>query len=184
MPAFSGFTAERSRWTTKSLMPSFTYRELFSIPNNRFALVSFSVNRISGPCCRYNHRSPHCGSDKWMTPCPASGRTCFRRGLALFPSQDQQFRNQIVGSKRIRAASGPRLLTVMRTRMSSGVLFAYSTTTSKYRSSSNIPVSNSSNSGSSFPRCRLRSTSSAYGNAACGYLYRYFMYEWVGVLSR
>ena len=32
--------------------------------------------------------------------------------------------------------------------------------------------------------CRFVSTRSPYGNARCGYLYRYFMYECVGVLSR
>ena len=33
-------------------------------------------------------------------------------------------------------------------------------------------------------RFLLVSTRAEYGNAACGYLYRYFMYECVGVLSR
>ncbi len=33
-------------------------------------------------------------------------------------------------------------------------------------------------------RLRLVATRSSYGNGACGYLYRYFMYECVGVESR
>ena len=34
------------------------------------------------------------------------------------------------------------------------------------------------------PRRRFVSIKSPYGYAACGYLYRYFMYECVGVLSK
>ena len=44
----------------------------------------------------------------------------------------------------IAAGSGPRFTTVIRTQISVGLALAYSTNTSKYRSSSKIPVSTSS----------------------------------------
>src|SRR4029453_1844077 len=62
-----------------------------------------------------------------MTP----GRTSRREGFRSSSPQDQVLRNHSVGKTRRRAASGPRLCTVMRTRMSSGPSFAYSTNTSK-----------------------------------------------------
>ena len=69
--------------------------------------------------------------------------------LRLPSFHDQVFRNQSVGSTWSRAASGPRLWTVTRIRMSSGPSLAYSRKTSKYRSSSKMPVSSSSYSNSS-----------------------------------
>lgn len=72
-----------------------------------------------------------------MTPRPTSRS----KGFGWSSPQDQVFRNHSVGKTRTRAASGPRLCTVMRMRMSSGLSFAYSTKTSKYRSSSNTCVS-------------------------------------------
>ena len=59
--------------------------------------------------------------------------------------------------------------------MSSGDSFAYSTTTSKYRSPSNTPVSSNSYSMSCLVRRPLVSIRSPYGNARCGYLYWHFM---------
>ena len=67
--------------------------------------------------------------------------------------------------------------------MSSWAALAYSTTTSKYRFSSKMPVSSSSYSGSCLPRPRFVETRSQYGKARCGYLYWHFRYECVGVLS-
>src|SRR5215472_14142356 len=81
------------------------------------------------------------------------------------------------------ADCGPRLCTEILTRTSSGSALAYSTNTSKYLSSSKMPVSSNSYSNSSRERCRFVCTSSLYGYSPCGYLYRYFMYECVGVLS-
>ena len=60
--------------------------------------------------------------------------------------------------QRSRAASGPRLCTVILTSTSSGPPLAYSTNTSKYRSSSNSPVSSSSYSNSSRVRWPFVST--------------------------
>jgi hypothetical protein len=72
-----------------------------------------------------------------MAPDPTTRNDGFGRSSP----HDQVLRNQRVGKTRSRAASGPRLWTVMRTRMSSGLSFAYSTNTSKYRSSSKMLVS-------------------------------------------
>ena len=72
-----------------------------------------------------------------MTPGAASRSEGFGSGSPKV----HVFRNHSVGSTRSRAASGPRLCTVMLMRMSSGLAFAYSTNTSKYRSSWNTPVS-------------------------------------------
>ena len=100
-------------------------------------------------------------------PAPPSGP-----GAASAPrgSQVQVFRNQSVGSTWSGAGSGPRLSTVTRIRTSFGLAFAYSTRTSKYRSSSKTPVSRSSNSGSSRPRRAFSSTRRRYGYSRCGYL--------------
>ena len=54
-----------------------------------------------------------------------------RAGFGPGRPQDQVLRNQRVGRTRSRAASGPRLWTVIRTSTSSGPPFAYSTSTSK-----------------------------------------------------
>ena len=55
-----------------------------------------------------------------------------QRRLRLDPSpHDQVLRNHSVGKTRSRAASGPRLCTVMRMSTSSGPSLAYSTNTSK-----------------------------------------------------
>ena len=83
------------------------------------------------------------------------GRASRSDGFRSSSPQDQVLRNHSVGRTRSRAASGPRLCTVMRTRMSSGPSFAYSTNTSKYRSSSKAPVSSSSYSNSSRDRPRF-----------------------------
>ena len=66
-----------------------------------------------------------------------------RRGRLLPWSQAHVFLNHSVGSTWIGAASGPRFAIVMRARMSSGAVFAYSTVTSKYRLSSKAPASSS-----------------------------------------
>ena len=86
------------------------------------------------------------------------------------PPHDHVFRNPSVGSTWISAGSGPRLQTVIWIRMSSGSTLAYSTNTSKYRSSSKMPVSSSSYSAACLSRVRLLSMRDTYGYAACGYL--------------
>jgi len=105
-------------------------------------------------------------------------------GRSVPPAHDHVCRNHNVGSTCSSASSGPRLCTVTRISTSSGVALAYSTTTSKYRPSSKMPVSISSYSGSSRPRAWLVRTRSSYGNGACGYLYNIFRYDEVGVASR
>ena len=64
---------------------------------------------------------------------PRAGRRLrrARRGCCASCSQAQVFRNHKVGSRWSGAGSGPRLATVTRIRMSFGLAFAYSTTTSK-----------------------------------------------------
>ena len=52
-------------------------------------------------------------------------------GRGVSSPQDQVLRNQIGGKRWISAASGPRLMTWMRTSTSSGEPLAYSTKTSK-----------------------------------------------------
>src|SRR3954451_4608218 len=96
---------------------------------------------------------------------------------------DHVFRNQSVGIRLNSAGRAPRFATVMRMQMSSTSAFAYSTNTSKYLLFANIPVSTSSYSGSLLARPRFMRMRSSYGYASCGYLYTYFMYECVGVLS-
>ena len=81
--------------------------------------------------------------------CPAGPSICFRCGfsVARFAPAihgDQSLRNHSVGSRCRSAASGPRLVAEIFTRMSSAAPLAYSTNTSKYRSSLKTPVSSSS----------------------------------------
>ena len=71
---------------------------------------------------------------------PFSANTCRNDGLASFGHHVQVLRNQRVGSRWSKAASGPRLRTLIWIRMSWGSAFAYSTNTSKYRFSLNTPV--------------------------------------------
>jgi hypothetical protein len=68
-------------------------------------------------------------------------------GRGFSRPHDQRFRNHNVGRRWISAASGPRLWTLIKIRMSSGDSLAYSTSTSKYRSWSKTLVSINSYSG-------------------------------------
>src|SRR6516164_8407532 len=68
----------------------------------------------------------------------------FMDGFGSSGHHAQMLRNQRVGSTWITASSGPRLHTLISTNKSAGVAFAYSTNTSKYRFSLNMPVSISS----------------------------------------
>jgi len=75
-------------------------------------------------------------------------------GFSVQPScshpQIQVLRKNIFGSVCNRTSSGPRLLMVRRINISFGLPLAYSACTSKYRDSSNTPVSRISNSESFF----------------------------------
>ena len=73
----------------------------------------------------------------WITRCPHLDRLQDR--LLRLHGQDQVLRNHKVGSTCSRAASGPRLWMLIRISTSSGAALAYSTTTSKWRSSSKMP---------------------------------------------
>src|SRR5215467_1919477 len=101
----------------------------------------------------------------------------FSDGFDCSGHQLQVLRNQRAGNMWITASSGPRLEIPISISMSVGEPLAYSTKTSKYRSSSNMPVSMSSYSGSRRLRPLLVFIRSTYGNSRCGYLYKYFMYE-------
>src|SRR4051812_42144623 len=113
--------------------------------------------------------------------CPS---ICAMLGRVEFSLHDQVLRYHSVGRTCRTAETSPRLQSVIWTRMSSGPALAYSTKTSMYSSLLKTPVSMSSYSGCVRLRPRLVATISSYGKADCGYLYRYFMYECVGVLSR
>ena len=61
-----------------------------------------------------------------------AGRASSKFGRRAQFSHNHVLRNQIVGSTRRLAASGPRFVTVILIRMSSTSALAYSTNTSKY----------------------------------------------------
>ena len=128
-------------------------------PHNRAAFDSFSVKRRVGRPSDRRVSSPN----SWLVTRISAAPVRVRRGRGVSWSQDEVFRNTAWGSTNSGAASGPRLCAVIRMRMSPGDALAYSTTTSKYRSSSNTPVSRSSNSGSSALRRAFSSTSRVYG---------------------
>ena len=104
---------------------------------------------------QYKNRSPNSGWEVLIMLLLALFGTFLSTGRETPSFQDHVFRNQSVGSTYNVAGSGPRLNTVILIRMFSGVSFAYSTKTSKYLSSSNIPVSSSSYSSSWRERRRL-----------------------------
>src|SRR5215203_6576210 len=104
-------------------MPSLTYGLGFDPTPKRSRLVSFSVKSQVGVPSASNLRSPSAGCDA-DTPPPSSAR--LREGLGPSALRDHSLRNQIVGSTCSVAASGPRLLTVIRMSRSSGDAFAYS----------------------------------------------------------
>src|SRR3954453_10340880 len=110
-------------------MPSFTYGVAFGTPESRSVLVSLSVNNHSGEPPANRLYSPRVGCTDATVP----GSTSVSAGRGPPLPQDQVLRNQAVGRTCSVAASGPRLLTVISTRRSSGVPFPYSTSTSKYR---------------------------------------------------
>ena len=66
-----------------------------------------------------------------MTLVPAAPGAATRAGFGPPCVPDQVLRNHSVGRTWSVAAVGPRFVTPMRIRMSSGAAFAYSTTTSK-----------------------------------------------------
>ncbi len=101
------------------------------MPEMRSWLVSFSVKSRSEAPSQWRYRSPRAGWLAWMTLAPAAPSTCFRSGRLVPCSSHQVLRNQSVGSRCRVASSGPRFQTVIRTRISSGESFAYSTKTSK-----------------------------------------------------
>ena len=93
-------------------------------------------------------------------------------------------RNQIVGSRVSGAGSGPRLATLILIRMSSTSALAYSTKTSKYRSSLKTPVSISSNSADCGHGGDSLQAVARKGTQPAGTCRDSCMYECVGVESR
>src|SRR6516225_5702273 len=105
-----------------------------------------------------------------MVLAPVPFDASVRDGFGSSGHHVQMLRNHRVGNTWITLSSGPRLHMLISISKSVGAAFAYSTKTSKYRSSLKMPVSSSSYSGSKRVRCRLVLIRSAYGYALCGYL--------------
>ena len=117
-------------------MPSLTHGEALGEPKRRVWLVSLSVKSSGTSASQYRkyvaNGSPCAASacSARATGVPGSATRAIR-GFAPPPRHDHVLRNHSVGSTCSGAASGPRLHTLIRTRMSSGDAFAYSTNTSK-----------------------------------------------------
>src|SRR5262249_42512352 len=88
-----------------------------------------------------------------LTPLPLVASV--RDGFDSSGHHVQRLRNQSVGNTWMTLSSGPLLHTLIYINKSVGAVFAYSTNTSKYRSSLNMPVSINSYSGSIRVRCLL-----------------------------
>ena len=146
-------------------MPSLTKGVRLGAPKSRTLFVSFSVNSVAAGLSQARKRSPSSGCEAVITAV-APVAVCRSAGRGASPPHDHVLRNQRVGRTCSVAASGPRFVTVIWISRSSGAPLAYSTSTSKYRSWSNTPVSRSSYSKSCFPRRRFVSTRSPYGNSA------------------
>src|SRR4029077_11553083 len=84
------------------------------------------------------------GWEATMTREPLLSAPCLSKGFDVLGHQLQVLRNQRVGRTCNEASSGPRLDMLIWMSMSSAVSLAYSTKTSKYRSSLKTPVSSSS----------------------------------------
>src|SRR5215813_13762932 len=139
-------------------MPSFTYLEAFGIRKTRWLLVTFSVKSHGTTRSLCRNRSPRQGSiaeTVWSLSWLILGLTF---GLL---NHDQVLRNHRVGRTCNGAVSGPRFQMLIWMRISSGDCLAYSTKTSKYRSSSTTPVLINSYSNSSLLRLRLVCTISS-----------------------
>src|SRR4029453_7831499 len=149
MPA--GLTASVLPRTTHSWKASFAKARLSPLFHKRYVLLSFSVKSGlgnwptgSGPAFRKKRPSIGWLSKRQFPSCVIDG---FLVTLSSVHPQDHWLRNQVVGNKGSAAASGPRLATVIRIRMSLGDAFAYSAKTSKSRFSLKTPGCGSSNPG-------------------------------------
>src|SRR5262249_27165426 len=91
-------------------------------------------------------------------------------GFVSSGHQAQKLRNHKVGNTWISASASPRLAMLISINMSVGEAFAYSTNTSKYRSSLNMPVSSSSYSESVLLQRMLVCIRFRYGYSFFGYL--------------
>ena len=116
-PRCAGFTASLCPCTTYSLIPSLAYSDAPRRHGVDAKLVSFSVNNNSGDAVANHPPLSVVGSFNSMTEGVLEQRRIC--GFGSPGIHDQVFRNQIVGSTCNVAGSGPRLTTVMRTRMSS-----------------------------------------------------------------
>src|SRR5688572_32518064 len=118
-------------------MPSLTYGLGLGEPLTRSKLVSFSVKSHVAPSAR-TRRSPSSECEARTAVPPSISRN---EGRSAASSQDHTLRNQMVGRTCSVAGSGPRLQTVISTRMSSGAALAYSRSeehTSELQSQSNL----------------------------------------------
>src|SRR4029453_3879277 len=117
--------------TTASLIPSFTYGDGLGTWYSRSTLVSFSVKSRASGCWSaartYHQRAPSTSCAVEAAPGPMA--VIVERGTP--GSHVQTLRYHRCGKTCIGAGSGPRLIAVMRQRMSSACALAYSMHTSK-----------------------------------------------------
>src|SRR5215213_3784707 len=112
-------------------MLSLTYGVRFDAPQSRAASVSFSVNKRSGLPSQQSQYSPSVGWVAWTNEPPRDlvpdALTARNSGRRSSRPQDHVLRYHSVGRRWRTAGSGPRFVTEIWTRMSSGEFFAYST---------------------------------------------------------
>jgi len=90
-------------------------------------------NWPSGPVPATSWNEPRVSWAMVRVAAPSSAIRGLGRQYSLVSCHVQLLRNQSVGNRWSGAASGPRLATVRRIKISSGEAFAYSAVTSKYR---------------------------------------------------
>src|ERR1700691_2301749 len=101
-------------------MPSFTYRLVFGVPYRRCEFDSFSVNNASRGDLQYSQYDSILRCVVLSTVPASSERSIWMRGLALSGNQVQSSLNHRVGNTCRVAATGPRLTTLIRIRLSCG----------------------------------------------------------------
>ena len=111
-------------------MPSLTYGVAFGVRKTLGVGLVLGEQQLRRAVARRASTLPSC---VMRSAAIDAGRSTLRCsvGADRVGRQDQVLRNHSVGSTCSVAASGPRLCTVIRIRMSSGDALAYSTNTSK-----------------------------------------------------
>ena len=153
LPRSSGFIASSLPSQRRSLIPSLVKERLWSAEEaSKICLIlrEQCVELCRSQCRLVGIEALFVGDRRLF----AFG-TCLARlisGRASSPPTTRYYETRGSAGRRVWHVSVPRLVMVMRIAISSRSALAYSTCTSKYRFSSNTPVSSSSNSGS----CRFR----------------------------